>query len=352
MYPSEASPAFGTFVRNIAEILQRNGIPLTYCVIDKTAGKRWFKIIQYSIFYIKTLLYLCTAVRFSGVYVHYILHSGLIFALIPWRIPNVVGHIHGTDVFNEGNSQVSRCKHWLVQRFIDKAETLVVPSEFYKAYVVKNYNCSRQKLVVSPSGGVNTKVFSPPLTGKFSFDGRKRFLVVGRLVPSKGYEVLVEALNQLAFELRQRMHLTIIGNGPLREMITRKLETISGIEQEFIAHLPQGELVKYFQTADFFIFPSERESLGLVGIESMACATPVIAPLNSGISDYLIDGENGVAFEVNNANSLRHAIHACLDMAAADYKVLANNARATSLRYESSEVNQPLIRLFNAKSEL
>jgi glycosyltransferase involved in cell wall biosynthesis len=126
-----------------------------------------------------------------------------------------------------------------------------------------------------------------------------RIVTVGRLVPKKGFDVLVRACGELlrrgvGFELR------IIGSGPLRD------ELLALAEHEGIAdrvELPgsftQSELVAELAAAELFalapvITPDgDRDGIPNVLLEAMAAALPVVASAVSGIPEMVTDGLNG-----------------------------------------------------------
>jgi glycosyltransferase involved in cell wall biosynthesis len=126
-----------------------------------------------------------------------------------------------------------------------------------------------------------------------------RIISVGRLVPKKGFDVLVQACG----ELRRRgidFELRIIGGGPLRD------ELLSLAEEEGIAamvrlpgSMPQAELAVELAAAELFaLSPSvmpdgDRDGIPNVILEAMAASVPVIAAAVSGIPEVIADGVTG-----------------------------------------------------------
>ena len=99
---------------------------------------------------------------------------------------------------------------------------------------------------------------------------------------------------------------------------------------------------------DVFVFPTYRksESLGLVGLESMACKTITVLPNKYGPSSYAEDGENCICFESGNTKSLCNAIKKALaldDETAAQMRI---KARETAERYDSRNTGKILTDLF------
>ena len=72
----------------------------------------------------------------------------------------------------------------------------------------------------------------------------------------------------------------------------------------------QDELLDIYNSLEVFIFPTYRksESLGLVGLEAMACERFLIASKNYGPTDYIIDNKNGFMFKPKNEIDLKNKI--------------------------------------------
>ncbi|MEL6158176.1 MAG: glycosyltransferase family 4 protein [Cyanobacteria bacterium J06623_5] len=115
-------------------------------------------------------------------------------------------------------------------------------------------------------------------------------LFVGRLVPYKGADMLVEAVSLLPDDLRDRIRVTIAGSGPeetaLREQITA-LQLQDNVEMT--GWIPYEEIHALYGAADVFCFPSVREFGGAVVMEAMACGLPCIVVNNGGIGEYVTE---------------------------------------------------------------
>jgi glycosyltransferase involved in cell wall biosynthesis len=103
-----------------------------------------------------------------------------------------------------------------------------------------------------------------------------RAVFVGRLVPYKGADMLLEAMTPLL--KAGAMTLEIIGDGPQKELLAQTIQR-EGLEQsvKLIGFVPHGELQKYLAEADLFTFPSVREFGGAAVLEAMAMgAVPIV----------------------------------------------------------------------------
>ncbi len=123
------------------------------------------------------------------------------------------------------------------------------------------------------------------------------YLAIGRLVPYKKYDLLIEAANRL------KLPLKIAGTGS-EEARLRKL---AGPTVEFLGFVPDEELCALYTNAKAFLF-APFEDAGVVPIEAQACGTPVICYGKGGVLDTVIDGETGVYFAEQSVESLSEAI--------------------------------------------
>ncbi|HUB35267.1 MAG TPA: glycosyltransferase family 4 protein [Solirubrobacteraceae bacterium] len=143
---------------------------------------------------------------------------------------------------------------------------------------------------------------APPAT-------RRRVLFAGRLVRSKGAEVLVRAVRDVDCEL------AICGEGPRLPAIRRLVSRLGLTERvSFKGWLAQEPLARELAAAAVVAIPSLwPEPFGLVGIESFACARPVVASATGGIPDWLQDGVNGISVPPGDEQALAGALRELLD---------------------------------------
>ena len=95
----------------------------------------------------------------------------------------------------------------------------------------------------------------------------------------------------------------------------------------------------FYSNFDLLIFPSKYcESLGLVGIEAMACGTPVVGSDIGGISSYLKDGYNGFLVPPGNADAISDAIVRYVQMPETERSLMVQNALYTAQRFSRESV--------------
>ncbi len=136
-----------------------------------------------------------------------------------------------------------------------------------------------------------------------------RLLYVGRLDPGKGVDTLVRALPHLPAEARLR----IVGPPePAHAARVRAVAEGLGLGGRVdITSAPRHRLAAAYREADVCVFPSEwEEPFGIVPLEAMACATPVVATGAGGSAEFLEDGHNSVLFRAGDPQALAAAVRA------------------------------------------
>ena len=126
---------------------------------------------------------------------------------------------------------------------------------------------------------------------------RSGYIIWGRHVPYKRFDLAIKAANQLGRDL------TVIGTGP----DTKRLQTLAGPTVRFLGRVSDKELVREVQHAKAFLFPNE-EDFGITAVEALAAGTPVIAYGKGGALDIVQDRETGVLFDEQTVEGLVKAI--------------------------------------------
>jgi glycosyltransferase involved in cell wall biosynthesis len=133
-----------------------------------------------------------------------------------------------------------------------------------------------------------------------------RLLCVGRLIPIKGHIVLLRAFAEARKRLPE-LELEIAGRGPL-EPALKALATELGIQESvtFLGHV--SPIQAAIERAAVVVVPSMGEGFGMVALEAMERARPVIAANIGGLSELVRDGETGILVPAGEAEPLADAI--------------------------------------------
>jgi len=157
----------------------------------------------------------------------------------------------------------------ILQQFLKKiGDYHVAVSEFTKRRLLNFLELDPEKVTVIPNGVDNSR---------FRYNSHDkvwgRIVYVGRLVPHKHVELLVDAF----YEVKEKVpeaELHIIGSGPSMRLIK---DRASGLRDCFIhGFLPDDRMIDLLKSSWLFVLPSEREGSGLVALEAMAAGLPII----------------------------------------------------------------------------
>jgi glycosyltransferase involved in cell wall biosynthesis len=140
---------------------------------------------------------------------------------------------------------------------------------------------------------------------------RDRDLVfVGRLIPEKGADLLLEAAAAL---LPRSLTVTIVGDGPMRAELEARAKNLGIQEMVCFSGAKQGgELARILNRHRIQVVPSRwQEPFGIVTLEGIACGCAVVGSDGGGLPDAI--GPCGVTFRNDNASELARALGELLD---------------------------------------
>jgi glycosyltransferase involved in cell wall biosynthesis len=168
----------------------------------------------------------------------------------------------------------------------DRVDHFIANSSFVAERIKKYYR--REAFVIHPP--VETADFSISDTSK------DYLLAVGRLIPYKRFDLVIEVANKLNIPLK------IVGEGPEK----KKLQKIAGPTVEFLGKVSAEELRKLLSECLAFVFP-QVEDFGIAPVEAMASGRPVVAYKGGGALDFITE-KTGIFFEKQSTESLENAI--------------------------------------------
>ncbi|MCE6958615.1 glycosyltransferase [Cereibacter sphaeroides] len=170
-----------------------------------------------------------------------------------------------------------------------------------------------------------------------------RLVAVGRLSEQKGFVLLVEAIALAAARLPD-LHLTLVGDGPLRG----RIETLIGARNlasriTLTGWADEARVRRELEAAQALILPSFAEGLPTVVMEAMAAGRPVIGTMVAGVPELVLPGETGHLVPAGDAQALAAAIER---LAATPLETLAEMGHAARLRVlERHDINREAARL-------
>lgn len=162
---------------------------------------------------------------------------------------------------------------------------------------------------------------------------------VGRLVRYKGLPLLLRVWREIARE-RPAARLILVGAGGMDlhncEQELRGYAAANGMQESVVFTGFVGDVHRYLQAADLFVFPTENEAFGIALIEAMACGLPAVATWTGGIKDIATHEADALLVEPGAHDPLQGAIERVLGDPALAAR-LGAAARQTVIRRFSLE---------------
>jgi phosphatidylinositol alpha-mannosyltransferase len=143
--------------------------------------------------------------------------------------------------------------------------------------------------------GIDEDHFSPaarPLD-ELRASGDPVVLFLGRFDPRNGLGIMLDSFDRVWHAREGHVRLCVVGDGPLRRYYERRLapEVAKGVHW---AGRVDWNRPRYYASADIFCTPCQRASFGMVLLEAMSCARPVVASMISGFQMLLTSGQEGL----------------------------------------------------------
>ncbi|TXK72557.1 glycosyltransferase family 4 protein [Mesonia sp. HuA40] len=331
MYPAATDKLFGVFVKKTVFALQENGATFTQKILIQ--GKRSStiqKLLTYAKYYIKAIFSVFHR-QHNLVYVHFLTHNlPLIFWYKQMQKKPMVLNLHGSDVSAiKPNSILDQWQN----RTLKNIDALVVPSFYFKQVVQNRYPSLNIPFFVYPSGGINTGLFYPDLSKRKAL----QMAYVSRIDEGKGWQdflAIYTQLNKAGINIRA----VIAGDGNQKKMLLDAIaENPFKEDIDFRGFQEKEKLAEIYQQSELFIFPTELpESLGLVGLEAMACKSILFARNIGGATGYVQPGVNGFLF--NSVPEVVQQIKNYLALPIDKQNQIQEKAYATAQTYETKQV--------------
>jgi glycosyltransferase involved in cell wall biosynthesis len=155
-----------------------------------------------------------------------------------------------------------------------------------------------------------------------------RFLWLGRIVPRKRLDLLLEAFQLLRAE-RPDVELLIVGAFGYARGYRRLLDEyahVGGITH--LSGVPRGEVPSLFRRVDAVVQPSENEDIGSAPLEALCCGIPSVVGPTNGTLDYL--GDSAEVFDSYTPDSLKSSLSRMIDRVLSDRAAVSSSARASA----------------------
>lgn len=179
---------------------------------------------------------------------------------------------------------------------------------------------------------------------KTSLQNGKTIMAAGRLVPQKGFDLLIDAWKTVASK-HPDWSLYIYGEGYLKENLNTKINKY-GLQSTCTIVPPVSNIAEKYAECSIFVLSSRFEGFGMVLSEAMSCGVPCVSfNCNFGPSEIISDGVDGFIVENGNIGAL--ACKICELIENDDLrKTMAANAVQSSLRFSQENIMEQWNQLF------
>jgi phosphatidyl-myo-inositol dimannoside synthase len=207
-------------------------------------------------------------------------------------------------------------------------------------------------LVVPP--GVDPKRFHPSgdddrraTRQRFGLDPDAPLVLgVSRLVPRKGFDVLIDAVSGI-----DGAHVAIAGAGRDLARLERRARPLGG-RAHFLGRVHDDDLPALFAAADVFAMVCrerwsglETEGFGIVFLEAAACGVPAVAGRSGGAEEAVVDDETGFVVEPRDVRGLRDTLGRLLGDNALRARLGARARRRAEYQFSHDHLSTQLVAL-------
>lgn len=230
------------------------------------------------------------------IHAHWWLPSGIVAVLAGalTRTPVVV-QLHGTDV-----AMAKGPLRWLARWVLRRADAVVAVSDALGDWARRVADVEPAVLPMplrsSLAEHLHEPWVPPPVDGPV--------VGVGRLVPEKGFDVLVRAVGEAG------LPLVLVGEGGEQPRLAA-IAAEAGADVTFAGPTSPDDVGDHYRAARLVAVPSRREGFGLVAAEALACGRAVVASDVGGLCSVVLDGVTGVLVPADDPSALAAALRSC-----------------------------------------
>ena len=281
-----------------------------YLLLPTFVGMQWLAV--------KRLL---QARRIDAIHAHWLIPQGWVAQKATRTVPYLVTS-HGGDLFGLRGKRLEAMK-----RTVAKSSAAMTVVSSAMATEARRIGLSPPRLDILPMGVDLRERFVPDPSVPRASDV---LLAVGRLVPKKGFNFLLDAMPAIV-RARPGVRLDIAGFGPEENALRAQAERLGvAAHVRFLGAMPQDKLPALYRSSTLLVAPfvrdeaGDQEGLPVVLMEAIGCGCPVVVGDVAGVDDLLGEMKAQVCVDPRNTQQLADAVVAAL----ADPTALAQRAEA------------------------
>lgn len=239
-------------------------------------------------------------------------HYAIPHAASAWLAQQMLGEqaigvlttLHGTDITLVGQDP----SLFPLTRFvIERSDSVSAVSEYLSAETKRVFEVDREIEVIG--NFVDTSVFVPRpdlrAANPLCPDGIPLLMHASNMRPVKNVDQVIRIFARVRAKLPCR--LAMVGDGPECNP-ARQLAEELGVVEDVLFLGNQESTEELLAMCDVLLLPSETESFGLVALEAMSCAVPVVASRRGGLPEVIQHGKTGFLYEPHDTEQMARAV--------------------------------------------
>ncbi len=249
--------------------------------------------------------------KIEQIIISHLLPMGYVALML--KLPYIV-ILHGYDIMNAQKSGWK--KYWAI-KILNQASHIIVNSHNTQAQVEKIGIKSDKITIVYPCPNIKPEQLNEHekqiIKNELDLYHKKILLSVGRLVPRKGFDKVIESLPVVLRQIPNLVYI-IVGNGPDKDRLEKLAEDLKVRGNLIIAEdIPNPNLSSFYDLANIFIMPARQigediEGFGIVYLEANLFSKPVIAGKSGGVEDAVIDNQTGILVNPESVQEISQVI--------------------------------------------
>ncbi len=202
-------------------------------------------------------------------------------------------------------------KRLLIPRPLKNIDHIITVSECSRKDIVETLGVPSELVTVIPQGVEHKKFLPRSEEDAHDSESLPSVLCVAGSDPTKNIQTLILAFSLLPEAIRICFQLILVGDvdkqGTLHQLVKQK-----GIEAQtrYSGVVSDQQLIRYYQQASVFVFPSLYEGFGLPVLEAMACGCPVVCSQTSSLPEVV--GDAALMVDPVDAMAMKDAIQRIL----------------------------------------
>ena len=244
----------------------------------------------------------------------------------------LISIVHNLKQYETQNNQYNYAIGFFEKQYLETIDDFIFVSNTARQSVETLLQRSVSGLIALPGKDHLVSKKRKIVTKSYCQNQILKLVFVGNLFPNKGLHFLLRALSAIDTD---KWILTVIGDPNVDKTYTLKIhKLIHNLKLEnnvfFRGFVSRSRLSQYFENNHLLAVPSYYESLGIVYIEALGFALPVIASQNGGAKEIITHGKEGYLVSPGNFTTLRKYINNIIE----NSQILIHLSKKASERYK------------------